>query len=157
MLLALNQVKDGTCTRCYAWVPFLLLSFLSSFLLEAQMVKSLPAVWETRVWSLDGEDPLEKEMATHFSILAWKIPWMEEPGGLQSMGSQRVGHGWAASLSFHGTAVKQLLIFTVGFENPVRKTLVPHTFQEGWQALDPELASVVSFSIPEGTVHAERC
>ena len=56
------------------------------------MVKSLPAVWETQVRSLDGEDPLEKEMTTHFSILAWKIPWMEEPGGLQSMGSQRVGH-----------------------------------------------------------------
>ena len=54
------------------------------------MVKSLPAVWETQVRSLDGEDPLEKEMTTHFSILAWKIPWMEEPGGLQSMGSQRV-------------------------------------------------------------------
>ena len=43
---------------------------------------------ETRVWSLDWEDPLEKEMATHYSILAWEIPWTEEPGGLQSMGSQ---------------------------------------------------------------------
>ena len=58
----------------------------------AQMVKSLPAVQETWVQSLDQEDPLEKEMATHCSILAWKIPWMEVPGGLQSMGSQRVGH-----------------------------------------------------------------
>ena len=47
---------------------------------------------ETRVRSLGWEDPLEKEMASHYSILAWKIPWMEEPGGLQSMGSQRVGH-----------------------------------------------------------------
>ena len=56
------------------------------------MVKSLPAVQETWVQSLDQEDPLEKEMATHCSILAWKIPWMEVPGGLQSMGSQRVGH-----------------------------------------------------------------
>ena len=54
----------------------------------AQMVKSLPAVWETWVQSLDWEDPLEKEMATHSNILAWRIPWMEEPGGLQSMGSQ---------------------------------------------------------------------
>ena len=53
---------------------------------------------ETWVRSLDQEDPLEKEMATHSSILAWKIPWMEEPGGLQSMGSQRVRHDWATSL-----------------------------------------------------------
>ena len=50
--------------------------------LVAQMVKNLPAVQETRVQSLGGEDPLEKEMATHFSILAWEIPWTEEPGGL---------------------------------------------------------------------------
>ena len=56
------------------------------------MVKSLPAVWETRVPSLDWEDPLEKEMEIHSTILAWKIPRMEEPGGVQSMGSQRVRH-----------------------------------------------------------------
>ena len=56
----------------------------------AQTVKSLSAVRETRVLSLGREDPLEKEMATHSSILAWKIPWMKEPGRLQSMGSQRV-------------------------------------------------------------------
>ena len=55
-----------------------------------QTVKSLPAVWETWVQSLCREDPLEKEMATHFSILAWRNPWTEEPGRLQSMGSQRV-------------------------------------------------------------------
>ena len=58
----------------------------------AQTVKRLPAMWETRVRSLGGEDPLKKEMATHSSILAWKIPWTEETGRLQSMGSQRVGH-----------------------------------------------------------------
>ena len=57
----------------------------------AQMVKHLPTMWETRIQSLGREDLLEKEMATHSSILAWEIPWMEEPGGLQSMGSQRVG------------------------------------------------------------------
>ena len=55
----------------------------------AQMVKSLPAMQETRVRSLGWKDPLEKEMATHSNILAWKIPWTEEPGGLQSMGSQK--------------------------------------------------------------------
>ena len=54
---------------------------------------------ETRVWSLGWEDPLQKEMATHSSILAWRIPWMEEPGGLQSMGSQWVRHNWVTSLS----------------------------------------------------------
>ena len=56
------------------------------------MVKNLPARRETQVRSLDWEDPLEKEMATHCSILAWRIPWTEEPGGLQSLGLQRVGH-----------------------------------------------------------------
>ena len=58
----------------------------------AQMVKCLPAMWETQVQSLGQKDPLEKEMATHSSTLAWKIPWTEESGGLQSMGLQRVGH-----------------------------------------------------------------
>ena len=60
--------------------------------LVAQTVKRLPAVRETRVQSLGWEDPLEKEMATHSSTLAWKIPWTEEPGRLQITGSQRVGH-----------------------------------------------------------------
>ena len=59
----------------------------------AQTVKRLPAVRETRVQSLGWEDALEKEMATHSSTLAWKIPWTEEPDRLQSMGLQRVGHG----------------------------------------------------------------
>ena len=58
----------------------------------AQWVKRLPTMWETRVRSLGREDPLEKEMATHSSTLAWKIPWTEKPGRLQSMESQRVGH-----------------------------------------------------------------
>ena len=56
------------------------------------MERNPPAMWETWVRSLGLEDPLEKEMATHSSILAWRIPWTEEPGGLQSRGSQRVGH-----------------------------------------------------------------
>ena len=60
--------------------------------LEAQMVKNLPAMQDTQVQSLGWEDPLEKEMAAHSSILAWRIPWTKEPGGLQSMGLQRVGH-----------------------------------------------------------------
>ena len=63
--------------------------------LVAQTVKRLHTMQETRVRFLGREDPLEKEMATHSSTLAWKIPWMEERGRLQSMGSQRLGHDWA--------------------------------------------------------------
>ena len=58
----------------------------------AEMVKTLPAMWEIQVLSLGWEHPLKEGMATHSSILAWRIPWTEESGGQQSMGSQRVGH-----------------------------------------------------------------
>ena len=66
--------------------------------LVAQTVKRLSIVRETRVWALGWEDPLEKEMSIYSRTIAWKIPWTEEPGRLQSMGSQRVGHDWATSL-----------------------------------------------------------
>ena len=69
--------------------------------LVAQRLKHLLAMQETWVRSLCQEDPLEKEMATYSSTLAWRIPWTEDPGGLQSTGSQRVGHNWATSLHFH--------------------------------------------------------
>ena len=62
------------------------------------MIKNLPAMQETRVGSLGWEDPLEKEMATHSSILAWRISWIEKPGGLQSMGSQRIRLIYLAAL-----------------------------------------------------------
>ena len=68
----------------------------------AQTVKNLLAVQETRVRSLGGEDPVQKGMATHSSILAWRILWTEEPGGLQSMVFQRVGHDWATKTSTSG-------------------------------------------------------
>ena len=71
---------------------FLELTSLCELNLVAQMAKSLPAMQETWVQSLGWEDPLEKEMATHSSIHAWRIPWTERPGGLQSMSSQRVRH-----------------------------------------------------------------
>ena len=61
----------------------------------AQMVENLPAMWETWVQPLGREDPLEKQMTTHSSILAWRIPWAEEPGGLLFRELQRVGHDWA--------------------------------------------------------------
>ena len=66
--------------------------------LVAQLVKNLLAVQETQVQSLGWEDPVEKEVAPHSSILAWETPWTEETGGLQSMGSQRIGHGLATKL-----------------------------------------------------------
>ena len=77
----------------------------------AQVVKHLPAMQKTWVRSLGREDPLEKEMATHSSTLAWKIPWTEEPGGLQSTGLQRVGHNWATSLSLQAKNSKYFLTF----------------------------------------------
>ena len=81
MLLYLTNVCELTCDF-----------IISRASLMAQMVKHMPAIWETRVQPLGQEDPLEKEIATRSRTLAWKIPWMEESVGLQSMGSQRVGH-----------------------------------------------------------------
>ena len=79
----------------YMTMAFLGLSFVPS--LVTQMVKNLPARQETQVWSLGLEDPLENRMAALSSILVSRIPWTEEPGGLQSMGSQRVGQNWATN------------------------------------------------------------
>ena len=73
--------------------------FVTKTSLVAQTVKHLPKMREIRIQSLGQKDPLEKEMATHSSTLAWKIPRTEEPGGLQTMGSQRVGHDWVTSFS----------------------------------------------------------
>ena len=66
----------------------------------AQMVKYLPTMQETLIRSMGQEDSLENEMVTHYRILAWKIPWKEEPGSLQSMGLQRAGQDWVTALSF---------------------------------------------------------
>ena len=83
----------------HKYVKYIIQNYTNSYILHiimtslvAQMVKSLPTMWETQVQSLGWEDLLEKEMATHSSIFAWKIPKMEEPGRLQSMGSQRIRH-----------------------------------------------------------------
>ena len=90
------ESKDCSVSHCISYFLIGLFSDISYFQLfaslVAQTVKCLPAMWETWVRSLGQEDPLEKEMATHSSTLAWKIPWTEEPGRLQSMGSQRVRH-----------------------------------------------------------------
>ena len=82
-----------TCT----FLTLLCLCNIRGLLQVAQMVKNLPAMQETWVQSLLQEDLLDKGMATNSSILAWRIPWKEEPAGLQSMGSQRVGHNWATN------------------------------------------------------------
>ena len=75
--------------------------------LVVQTVKNLPAIWETRVQPLDWEGPLEKEMTSHSSILAWGIPWTGEPGGLQFMGWQRARHDWATHSFIHSSYVSQ--------------------------------------------------
>ena len=85
--------------------------------------KCLPAVQETWVRILGREDPLEKEMATHSSTLVWKIPWTEEPGRLQSMGSQRVGHDWATSFHFRVWKIWPLFPF---LSPPSFSLAVPH-------------------------------
>ena len=96
------------CNFLFKWFNELLF-WVDSLL--AQMVKNLPAMQETWVRSLGGEDPLEKEMATHSGILAWRIPWTEECGGLQFMGSQRVRHNWATSLSLFWVECDKCFVF----------------------------------------------
>ena len=92
--------------------------------LVAPRVKNPPAMQETWVWSLGWEDPLEKGMATHSSILAWRIPWIQEPDGLQSMESQRVGHDWATNtvlihvIFFYFSVIILLEVFPLTPNNP---------------------------------------
>ena len=83
----------------------------------AQRLKRLPPMWETRVRSLGWEEPLEKEMVTHSSILAWRLPWTEKPGRLQSMGSQRVRHDWATSHHLHLWSTEVTLWLTAKAKN----------------------------------------
>ena len=97
----------------YKWHICTIGYYLAS--LVAQTVKRLSTMWETWVQSLGLEDPLEKEMAIHSSTIAWKIPWTEEPGRLQSMGLQRVGHDWVTSLSL-AIKKKEILPFTTQME-----------------------------------------
>ena len=116
----------------------------------AQRLKRLPGMRETRVRSLGQEDSLEKEMATHSSTLAWRIPWREEPDGLQSMGSQRVGHDWAASLSLslwflylwaslvaqrlkHLPAMWETWVQSLGWEDPLEKERATHSSILAWR------------------------
>ena len=86
----IKNPSANTGDRTFSFDPWIGKAIGAS--LVAQQLKRLPGMRETRVRSLGREDPLEKEMATHSCTLAWRIPWMEEPGRLQSMGLQRVGH-----------------------------------------------------------------
>ena len=94
---------------CLTWDQTMVEVMKIMVTLVAQMVKRLSTMRETWVWALGWEDPLEKEMAIHSSTLAWKIPRTEEPGGLQSMGSQRAGHNWVTSLHFSKDPVHTVL------------------------------------------------
>ena len=92
--------------ECWEIVIIIIISFVLPYtqnvlFLVVQMVKDLPAMQETWVWSPGWVDPLEKGMATHSSILAWRIPQTEKPGGIQSMKSQRVGHDWMTNTHAH--------------------------------------------------------
>ena len=98
-----NEVENSCLCVSFSVTDFS--DFFFFFLLPGtslvlQTVKNLPAMWETRVWSLGQEDPLEKAMAIHSSIFSFEIPRTEDPGGLQSMGSQRVGHDWETHFCF---------------------------------------------------------
>ena len=94
-----RRIKGMMFRHSFFWGWWNILK-LTGASLVAQMVKNLPAMQETQVWFLGQEDPLEKGMSTHSSILAWRIPWTEESGGLQSMGSEKVGHNWTTFIFF---------------------------------------------------------
>ena len=111
----------------------------------AQTVKNLPAMWETQVRSLGWEDPLEKGMATHSSILAWRTPWIEEPGGLQFMGSQRVGHDWATNtllLFTRGIASTLYVLITLIFKINM-STYYPHITDK---EIEPQKGKQLAYS-----------
>ena len=114
-VLNVYSLSNKSFKICELGTSLIVLGFPGGAYLVAQMVKLLPTMRETWVQSLGQEDPLEKEMATHSSILAWKIPWTEEPGRLQSMASQRVGHDWATSLSLSLSLSTLLKSSTTGF------------------------------------------
>ena len=116
--------------------------------LVALMLKCLPAMWETQVRSLGWEDSLEKDMATHSSTLSWKIPRMEEPGRLQSMGSRRVRHNWATSLSLRLYIYINISLHTCFISHthtPTYKHVCAHLYSI--------LCNLIDCSLPGSSVH----
>ena len=112
----------------------------------AQWVKNLPAMQETQVRSLGQEDPLKEGMATHSSILAREIPWTEEPSGLQSIGSQRVGHDWLKRLSRHAWTVALAVIIDCCFRVRLVNAWLIFLFQQGSGILQSWLNSTSTHS-----------
>ena len=116
------------------------------------MVKNLSAMQKMWVWFLGQEDPLEEGLATHSSILDWRIPWTEEPGGLQSMGSQRAGHDWAANtlegidLERHSLDPVLLAVLRVGYRGRGALCMVKgthHRCSEGSSAVSAGLGAAI--------------
>ena len=103
--------------------------------LVAQMVKNLLAMQETRVQSLGQENHLEKEMATHSSNLAWKIPWTEDAGMLQSMGLQRVRQNWVTNTAKNPPAMQNTCVRSLGLEDPLKKGMATHSSIPAWSIL----------------------
>ena len=130
------------------WIEYLVISLYLPFFkilcqfpnsassLVAQMVKNLPAMWEIWVQSLGWEDPLEEGMATHTSILAWRIPCSEEPGWVQSMGSQRVGHDFHISYFLAVSIVCLNIILNSWFKQIIVFQGIPW-WSSGWESALP--------------------
>ena len=102
---------DSPCLYKLSFVPFR--GWVTGAFLEAQMVKNPPAMWETWIQLLGWEDPLEEGMATHSSVPAWRIPWTEEPGGLQSTGSQSVRQDWGTKCTAQQSVLYIYHIFLI--------------------------------------------
>ena len=107
----------------------------------AQSVKNLPVVQGTQVRPLVQEDPLEKEMATHSNILAWENPWTEEPGGLQSMGSQRFGHDRATNTLEESFKISKKMNSTISKTKEGDEQAIDHQKQTGQNTKGPKLCS----------------
>jgi len=125
-----DQMQWSEFSECWALSQFfhsslsfssrgfsVLLQFLHKGSVMGQTVRRLSVMQETRVQSLGWEDPLEKETVAHYSIVAWKIPWITEPGRLPSMGSQRVGHDWATSHSLSFGVIYISEVFYISTRN----------------------------------------
>ena len=126
--------------------------------LVAQMVKNLPAMQKTQAWSLGWENPLEKGMATHSSILAWRIPWTEEPGGLQFMRLQRGGHDWGTNtFTLRRASSHQMEIQLRGLEGAVRDWGEKAAASWEWGVLSKQSALEPLSMLTKGIFYSRPC